>query len=148
MKYIVALLVIILLTVPAAALRHPSYPWCGWFMRGYVADHFGIHLGSEYNVARNWAHFGTPVPMGPNTIGVKPHHVVYVLRKVDANHFLAISGNDGHAVRIRERSTRGFIAFRAVPGGMGTGLPVIAGGPEEGEWRVDHGRYPRRHHRG
>ena len=82
--------------------------WCGWYMRKLlgVAD-------EALNLAANWAHWGQPVPgPAPGVIGVMPHHVFRVVRVVGPGRVLATSGNDGHAVRTRVRSTSGVIAWR------------------------------------
>src|SRR5438270_171291 len=50
--------------------------WCGWEMRRLV----GGDLGPEYNLARNWAHWGRPANgPAPGVIGVMPHHVFKVV---------------------------------------------------------------------
>jgi len=73
----------------------------------------GRDPGPEYNLARNWAHYGTPAAgPAPGVIGVMPHHVFKVIAVDGPGRVLAISGNDSHAVRTRERSTRGVIAWR------------------------------------
>jgi hypothetical protein len=88
--------------------RRPS-AWCGWEMRQLV----GGNPGPEYNLARNWAHWGRPASgPAPGVIGVMPHHVFKVVEVLGRGTVLAISGNDGHAVRVRPRSTAGVIAWR------------------------------------
>ena len=83
--------------------------WCGWEMRQLV----GGNAGPEYNLARNWAHWGRPAGgPAPGVIGVMPHHVFKVVQVLGHGTVLAISGNDGHAVRVRPRSTAGVIAWR------------------------------------
>jgi len=83
--------------------------WCGWEMRQLV----GGNPGPEYNLARNWAHWGRPANgPAPGVIGVMPHHVFKVVEVLGHGTVLAISGNDGHAVRVRPRSTSGVIAWR------------------------------------
>ena len=83
--------------------------WCGWEMRHLV----GGNPGPEYNLARNWAHWGRPANgPAPGVIGVMPHHVFKVVQVLGRGTVLAISGNDGHAVRVRPRSTAGVIAWR------------------------------------
>ncbi len=82
--------------------------WCGFFMRQimHVAD-------TAYNLAANWQHWGRPASgPAPGVIGVMPHHVFRVVSVVAPGKVLAISGNDGHAVKTRVRSTRGVIAWR------------------------------------
>jgi len=83
--------------------------WCGWWMR----RHLGI-ADRSFNLARNWARFGSAAGgPAPGVIGVQSHHVFKVLAVVGPGRVLAISGNDGHAVRARVRSTRGVIAWRS-----------------------------------
>src|SRR5260370_42188853 len=83
--------------------------WCGWEMRQLV----GGNPGPEYNLARNWAHWGRPASgPAPGVIGVMPHHVFKVVQVLGHGTVLAISGNDSHAVRVRPRSTAGVIAWR------------------------------------
>jgi hypothetical protein len=83
--------------------------WCGWEMRRLVGGDPGPH----YNLARNWAHWGRAAGgPTPGAIGVMPHHVFKVVQVLGRGKVLAISGNDGHAVRTRPRSTAGVIAWR------------------------------------
>jgi hypothetical protein len=85
--------------------------WCGWWMR----QHLGGHYGSEFNVARNWLNAGRPLDgPRPGAIGVKAHHVFQVIRVVDPDHVLAISGNDHNDVRTRIRLTSDVIGWRDV----------------------------------
>lgn len=82
-------------------------PWCGCFMRHLmgVAD-------KSYNLARNWAHWGSNAG-GPRVgaIVVWRHHVGKIVGQ-DRGQWVVESGNDGHRVRTRPRSVRGAIAFR------------------------------------
>jgi hypothetical protein len=83
--------------------------WCGCEMRRLV----GGNPGPEYNLARNWAHWGRPASgPAPGVVGVMAHHVFKVVQVLGHGTVLAISGNDGHAVRVRPRSTAGVIAWR------------------------------------
>lgn len=86
--------------------------WCGWWMRHElgVADRGG-------NRARWWAHYGVRAA-GPavGVLVVWPHHVGRIVGQSETG-WVVKSGNDGHAVRERERSLRGVIAFRW-PGGF------------------------------
>ena len=85
--------------------------WCGWWMR----QHLGGHYGPELNVARNWLSVGRPLDgPQPGAIGVKAHHVFQVIRVVDRDHVLAISGNDHNDVRTRIRATSDVIGWRDV----------------------------------
>lgn len=84
--------------------------WCGWEMRHLVSG----DPGPEYNLARNWTHWGQRADgPAPGVIGVMPHHVFKVIQVLGHGTVLAISGNDSHAVRVRPRSTAGVIAWRA-----------------------------------
>lgn len=88
--------------------RRPS-AWCGWEMRRLV----GSDPGPSYNLARNWAHWGSAASgPAPGVIGVMPHHVFKVIQVLGSRMVLAISGNDSHAVRTRPRSTSRVIAWR------------------------------------
>jgi hypothetical protein len=85
--------------------------WCGWWMR----QHLGGRYGPEFNVARNWLNVGRPLDgPRPGAIGVKAHHVFQVIRVVDRDHVLAISGNDHNDVRTRIRPTSEVIGWRDV----------------------------------
>jgi hypothetical protein len=85
--------------------------WCGWWMR----QHLGGHYGPELNVARAWLNVGRPLDgPRPGAIGVKAHHVFQVIRVVDRDHVLAISGNDHNEVRTRIRATSDVIGWRDV----------------------------------
>jgi hypothetical protein len=92
------------------ANEHRPSRWCGWFARFNFAPQ---DPGPAYNLARNWAHWGRPAwGPAPGVIGVLPHHVFKVIAMLDRGQVLAISGNDGHAVRTRPRSIAGVIAWR------------------------------------
>ena len=84
--------------------------WCGYFMRTQT----GLKDPS-LNLARNWARVGNAAHgPAPGVIGVMRHHVFKVISVIGAGKVLALSGNDGHAVRTRVRSTSGVIAWRRV----------------------------------
>jgi hypothetical protein len=96
-------------TAPAPGDR--PVEWCGWWMR----QHLGGQYGPEFNVARNWLSVGRPLDgPRPGAIGVKAHHVFQVVRVVDREHVLAISGNDHNAVQTRIRPTSDVIGWRDV----------------------------------
>ncbi len=84
------------------------HAWCGWWMRQTL----GV-ANRAYNLARNWAHYGSPAG-GPRVgaIVVWPHHVGLITGQTSDGTYIVKSGNDGHAVRERPRSLRGAIAFR------------------------------------
>jgi hypothetical protein len=84
------------------------HAWCGWQMRQW----FGV-VDKAFNLAANWAHFGSNAGRPqPGTIVVWRHHVGMVVAQGSGGRWLVKSGNDGHAVRERERSLAGAIAFR------------------------------------
>jgi hypothetical protein len=83
-----------------------------------MRQHLGGHYGPEFNVARNWLNAGRPLDgPRPGAIGIKAHHVFQVIRVVDRDHVLAISGNDHNDVRTRIRQTSDVIGWRDVTGG-------------------------------
>ena len=112
-----ALLALLLcLTTGAQAHGHAHHrgtavPWCGIWME----SHTGIHGPGNLAMAREWAHVG-PSASGPapGSIGVLPHHVFQVVQVLSHGTVLAISGNDGNAVRTRPRSTASVIAWRRI----------------------------------
>jgi hypothetical protein len=80
-----------------------------------MRQHLGGNYGPEFNVARNWLNAGRPLDgPRPGAIGVKAHHVFQVIRIVDRDHVLAISGNDHNDVRTRIRPTSDVIGWRDV----------------------------------
>jgi hypothetical protein len=81
--------------------------WCGWEMRQLV----GSDPGTPFNLARNWAHWGRPGPVGVGAVVVWPHHVGKIVGQEDGM-WVIESGNDGHALRTRARSIAGVIAIR------------------------------------
>jgi hypothetical protein len=82
-----------------------------------MRQHLGGGYGPEFNIARNWLNAGRPLDgPRPGAIGVKSHHVFQVIRVVDADHVLAISGNDHNEVRTRIRPTFDVIGWRDVTG--------------------------------
>lgn len=78
-----------------------------------MQGHTGIHGPGNLARAIEWARVGSPA-MGPapGVIGVLPHHVFQVIAVLGRDSVMAISGNDGNAVRTRPRSTAGVIAWR------------------------------------
>ena len=103
----ILLIAILIFASPAYASDSRPHAWCGWWLRQQlgVADR-------AYNLAKNWSHFGSPSG-GPaiGTIVVWRHHVGLITAR-NGSGWVIKSGNDGHAVRERERSVRGAIAFR------------------------------------
>lgn len=110
------LIIAALLAAPAHARSHPHHgahglPWCGMWME----QHTGIHGPGNLAMAREWARVGHPAAgPAPGVIGVMPHHVFQVISVMGNGKVLAISGNDGGAVRTRPRSTSGVIAWRQI----------------------------------
>jgi hypothetical protein len=92
---------------PAKAADPRPHAWCGWQMRQWlgVADR-------AYNLAANWRHYGSNAG-GPavGVIVVWWHHVG-IITGHNSGGWIIKSGNDNHAVRERERSLRGVIAYR------------------------------------
>jgi hypothetical protein len=88
--------------------------WCGWWL--------GNHLGMpkrELWLARNWAKVGSNAGQpGIGVVVVWRNHVGIITGRT-ASGWVVKSGNDGNAVRERERSISGAIAFRHVGGGAG-----------------------------
>ena len=83
--------------------------WCGWYARGLV----GSDPGPEYNLARNWAHWGRAASPGVGVMVVWPHHVGMITGRSSDGRWIVKSGNDGGGVaRERPRSIGGAIAFR------------------------------------
>ena len=112
-RFIAAMLLLVASATSGMAHHHHSgarpQAWCGWFMR----QRLGVS-DRAYNLAANWAHWGHAASgPAPGIIGVAMHHVFEVISVVGPGRVLAISGNDGNAVRTRERSTRGVIAWRS-----------------------------------
>lgn len=85
-------------------------PWCGCWLR----LRYGI-ADAKLNLARAWARIGNAVS-GPvvGAIAVWPHHVGEITAVPGPGRIVLKSGNDGGAVRERERSTRGVIAYRVI----------------------------------
>jgi hypothetical protein len=81
--------------------------WCGWEMRQLVSS----DPGPDYNLARNWAHWGRSGPAGVGAIVVWPHHVGKIVGK-EGGMWVIESGNDDHATRTRTRPINGAIAIR------------------------------------
>ncbi len=88
--------------------HHDGRPhaWCGWQMRQWLGG------GPEYNLARNWAHWGHASEPHIGAVVVWPHHVGRIVGRREGQ-WVIESGNDGHRVRSRPRSISGAIAVRA-----------------------------------
>ena len=101
---------------PAHPADHPNAfgprprAWCGWWM----ALRKGLHDRRLW-LAMEWVRVGRPASgPAPGVIGVMRHHVYEVVKVLGPGRVLAISGNDGHAVRTRVRSTGRTIAWREI----------------------------------
>jgi hypothetical protein len=98
----------------AERVSHPGYAWCGWWMQ----QHTGItskSTGHNLNMAIEWRHVGSAAS-GPcvGCIMVEPHHVSKITQVLGNGTVMAISGNDGHQVRERIRTTHRAVAFRSL----------------------------------
>jgi len=98
-------------TRTSAGADYRPHAWCGWWLR----QQLGI-ADRNLNRAIMWARWGRPAG-GPHVgaIVVWPHHVGRIVGPCNGSVCLIESGNDGRAVRTRERSVAGAVAFR-VPG--------------------------------
>jgi hypothetical protein len=81
--------------------------WCGWEMRQLV----GSDPGAEYNLARNWAHWGHAGPPGIGAVVVWAHHVGKIVGQENGQ-WIIQSGNDGNRVRTRALPIGNAIAIR------------------------------------
>lgn len=111
---VVGLLLLMIATTVEARPLHKTHSlsrphaWCGW----WLGQHLGLHDRSLW-LARNWTRIGLPARgPGRDVIAVWPHHVGIVRSVPGPGRIVLLSGNDGHAVRERERSTKGIIAYR------------------------------------
>lgn len=88
----------------------PARAWCGCWLAG----HLGINNRNLW-LARNWASFGSNAGgPAPGVIAVWRHHVGQVIAVTGRGTAIVLSGNDGGAVRQRERSLAGVIAWRHI----------------------------------
>lgn len=90
-----------------AAVLHRR--WCGCWLAHYL----GIPKRDLW-LASNWKYEGRPASPGGGVVVVWSHHVGIIRRVTGPGMAVVLSGNDGNAVRERERSIRGAIAFRVV----------------------------------
>jgi hypothetical protein len=77
--------------------------WCGWWMRTQLGG------GPEYNLARNWAHWGRPSGPRVGAVVVWSHHVGMITGRTADGHWIVKSGNDDGRVRERPRSVAGAV---------------------------------------
>jgi hypothetical protein len=80
--------------------------WCGWWMRTQRGG------GPEFNLARNWARWGSPASPQVGAVVVWRHHVGEIVGRAANGQWIVRSGNDGGRVRSRARSLAGAIAVR------------------------------------
>lgn len=79
--------------------------WCGWQMRQWNGG------GTEYNLASNWAHRGTPAVPGIGIVAVWQHHVAQIDGYDEKKHMWTV--RQGNPYREHHpRSLAGVIAFR------------------------------------
>lgn len=107
--FIIMIMLSICGTAEARSYNQRPYRWCGWYMRTQMHR----DPGPAFNLARNWAHYGSRA-FGPaiGVLVVWRHHVGEIVGRANHGQWMVHSGNDGHAVRTRARSVRGAIAFR------------------------------------
>jgi hypothetical protein len=67
--------------------------------------------GPQFNLARNWAHWGHAGPPGIGAIVVWAHHVGKIVGRENGK-WIIESGNDGNRVRTRPRPIGNAIAIR------------------------------------
>jgi hypothetical protein len=100
----------------ASENQNPSYAggyggrpraWCGWQMRQLV----GSDPGPQFNLARNWAHWGQAGPPGIGAVVVWAHHVGKIVGQENGQ-WIIQSGNDGNRMRTRALPIGNAIAIR------------------------------------
>lgn len=89
--------------------KHWAKPgrWCGWYMRKKM----GVH-DPKYNLARNWAKWGSPSGPQIGAVVVWRHHVGVIVGQNSKGQWLIQSGNDGGKVRTRVWNLSKVIAYR------------------------------------
>lgn len=126
MRGVGAVILLVLVTaVPTTSVANdrpepcPSRDWCGCWLATYlgISDH---KQWRELWVARNWSTYGRPATgPAPGVIAVYGRgtggHVGIVTSVPRSGVVVLKSGNDNGAVRERERSIEGVIAWR-IPG--------------------------------
>lgn len=81
--------------------------WCGWYMRKLKNE---PHL--KYNLARNWATWGSPTSPRVGAVVVWRHHVGVIAGRNQKGQWLILSGNDGGKVKTRPWNLSKVIAYR------------------------------------
>lgn len=110
MRAFLAAAILCLSVIAADAGGGRPAKWCGYWMR---LNNGRGDPGAAFNLARNWATWGSRafgLPIGG--LVVWPHHVGKIVGACSGTICPIESGNDGHAVRTRLRDTRGAIAVR------------------------------------
>lgn len=83
-----------------------------------MAKHLGLprnYQGLNLDRAIEWRSVGTAASgPGRDVIAVWRNHVGQIKQVTGPQRAVVLSGNDSHAIRIRERSLRGVIAYRHV----------------------------------
>jgi hypothetical protein len=77
--------------------------WCGWWMRTQLGG------GTQFNLAWNWRHYGSPTSAQVGAVVVWRHHVGIITGQASNGKWIVKSGNDGGRVRERARSVSGAI---------------------------------------
>jgi hypothetical protein len=94
----------------ARTASHDGRPrrWCGWYLRQRkgIADR-------RLNLAHNWSRWGSPTQPRTGAVVVWRSHVGEIVSYQGGCTAVVHSGNDGGAVRTRERNICNAIAFRA-----------------------------------
>ncbi len=85
--------------------------WCGWYMAHKLG--IGGSKGRSLWLAANWRYMGQATQASIGAIVVWAHHVGQIVGG-SPGRWVINSGNDGHAVRTRQRSIAGAIAIRRV----------------------------------
>lgn len=86
--------------------------WCMWWLRRHLGIAKSAFPKWGWNIARNGKYIGSPASgPAPGVIVVWNHHVG-IITGGSPDHWVVLSGNDDHAVRERERSLHGVIAYR------------------------------------
>lgn len=86
--------------------------WCMWWLRRHLGIPKSAFRPYEYNLARAGRYLGTDAGgPGIGVIVVWWHHIGIITGRTESG-WIVKSGNDGGAVRERERSLKGAIAFR------------------------------------
>ena len=82
--------------------------WCGWYMRKKL----GVS-NPKYNVARNWAHWGSPSGPQVGAVVVWRNHVGLIVGQDSKGRWLIESGNDGGRAKTRPwNNLHKIIAYR------------------------------------